>query len=268
MNELDLQHIDAQIKAIICHIGKLVKGRKLDTQQVEEKKHARDLVTNVDKAVQDMLTKNILSIMPKAIVFGEESTEQLSHFDIPSLWILDPIDGTSNFVKQRKDYAIMLAYFENLVPKLSYIYDVEQEVLYSAVRGKGVFVNGEKIERVSNLTLNQSLASIFVRKFYEVGNQEHELLIREVFDVRFGGCLGIDAAKVATGQFGAFISPRIAPWDFAPFFLFAQEQDLHLSTFEGDTLDLHQVSSIIFSTKQFYEDWNTLKLKNVKNVQL
>lgn len=261
MNELDLQCIDAQIKSTICRIGKLVKDRKLDMQQVEEKMHARDLVTNVDKRVQDMLTNNILSMMPNTIIFGEESKEQLSHFDIPSLWIIDPIDGTSNFVKQRQDYAIMLAYFENLVPKLSYIYDVEQELLYSAVRGKGVFVNDKKIERVSNLKLNQSLASIFVRKFYEVGSQEHELLIREVFDVRFGGCLGIDAAKVVTGQFGAFVSPRIAPWDFAPFFLLAEELDLHLSTFNGEPLDLNQFSSIVFSTKQFYKDWEKLREK-------
>lgn len=254
-----LQTIDQQIRSTILAIGQDVRNKTLAMAAVEEKKNHRDLVTNVDKAVQDLLQEAILAVMPEALVFGEESKEQVADLNVPALWIIDPIDGTSNFVKQGTDYAIMLAYFEQLEPVLSYVYDVERDLLYWAVKGQGFFVNGEPVAEVANKGMSDSLASIFIRKFIEKGNDTYLPLVREVFDVRFGGSLGIDGARVATGQFGAFVSPRIAPWDFAPFLLWARELDLHLSDFEGKALDLHEFSSIIFSTKQFYQDWQALQ---------
>lgn len=256
---MNLAQIHERMKSIILDIGKRVREDTLTTVSIEQKKHARDLVTSVDKEVQQLLSEAILQTMPNTVVFGEESKEKLKNYNVPSLWIIDPIDGTSNFVKQKRDYAIMLAYFENLEPKLSYIYDVEADILYSAEQGRGVYVNDRRITSVDNVGLSDSLASIFIRKFYEIGSHEDDLLIKEVFDVRFGGSLGLDGVRVATGQFGAFISPRIAPWDFAPFFLLANELDLHLSDFDGKPLDLHQFSSIVFSTKQFFKDWQVLK---------
>lgn len=256
-----INQIDSALRSMILEIGQKVREQTIAMAEVEEKKNHRDLVTNVDKDVQEQLKQAILELMPDTIVFGEESKEEMTDFNLPSLWIIDPIDGTSNFVKQGLDYAIMLAYFEHLEPVLSYVYDVERDILYWAVKGEGFFVNGEPVRQVPNKGIRDSLASIFIRKFIEKGNDAYLPLVREVFDVRFGGSLGIDGARVATGQFGAFVSPRIAPWDFAPFFLWAKELGLHLSDFDGKPLDLHQFSSIIFSTHQFYEDWQKLKSK-------
>ncbi|MET3557653.1 fructose-1,6-bisphosphatase/inositol monophosphatase family enzyme [Streptococcus rupicaprae] len=262
---VDLKQIDEQLRRIILDIGRGVRESTIAMAQIEEKKNHRDLVTNVDKEVQELLKTALLDLMPDTLVFGEESKETVTDFNVPSLWIIDPIDGTSNFVKQHTDYAIMLAYFEHLEPKLSYIYDVERDILYWSVEGQGFFVNGKQIRSVKNKGMNDSLASIFIRKFIEHGRDEYILLAKESFDVRFGGSLGIDGARVATGQFGAFISPRIAPWDFAPFFLFAKELDLQLSDFDGKPLDLHQFGSIILSTKQYYADWK--KFQSYDNIE-
>ncbi len=119
--------------------------------------------------------------------------------EINHLWIMDPIDGTANLVKQQEDYCIILAYFYEGKPMLSYVYDYPHKKLYKAIRGEGAFCNGIKMEEPPSLKLEDAIISFNA----QVMNLD---TVQDLFDASFSyrlvGACGLDSMRVAKGQFG------------------------------------------------------------------
>lgn len=249
---------DLKIKKWLHEIKEKIDQETFVIETIETKSDHRDLVSTVDKLVENYLRDKITLCFPEDIIVGEESSLSLSDIDISkNIWIIDPIDATANFLKQGTDYCILIAYFENTVPKLSYIFDVEKDELIYAIENKGVFNNEKKIENVEPQNIKESLVSLDVRKL--IGSRLFNQIINEAFDVRYIGCAGLDGSKVITGKFGAYLCPQLHPWDYAPFILIAKELNLHFSDFEGNDIEFCSVSDVILSSKTFY---NSIKLIN------
>ena len=116
-------------KQIIREAGDLIKSSMLSNLQVEEKTRFDDLVTNVDKSTQELLVTKIKKYYPNDNIFAEENGLRHSISD-GNVWVLDPIDGTVNFVAQRTHFAVMIGYYENGVGQFGLIYDVMNDLLY------------------------------------------------------------------------------------------------------------------------------------------
>ena len=168
------------------------------------------------------------------------------------LWVIDPIDGTSNFVKQADDYGILVAYFQNGDPILSYIYEVETNTLVSAVKEQGVFINDQSIEAPVNAKLNEAFISINPRKMN--GTDLLTFVAENGFDLRFFGSSVSDALRVVVGKYGAFISPESMPWDRAPYLLIANELGLHMSQFNGEKSTVVGDENFFFGTEAIFEE--------------
>ena len=164
------------------------------------KKNRFDLVTNVDKSIQQKFESFLKEHYPSHQLFAEEKSNSEINAKEGHVWIMDPIDGTTNLVKQQEDYCIILAYFENGQPKLSYIYDYAHKIIYKAIEGKGAFMNNVKLESPEVLSLKDTIVS-FGSEY--VNEKLSKALYQSSFSVRYIGACGLDSVRVIKGQFGA-----------------------------------------------------------------
>ncbi len=116
-------------QTIVLEAGNFLRQHLHDDLQIEEKGDFTDLVTHLDKQVQEMLTQQIQSRYQGDGILGEEGGD-VSSIHEGNVWVIDPIDGTTNFIAQKTDFAIMIAYFENGVGKFGIIYDVMRDKLF------------------------------------------------------------------------------------------------------------------------------------------
>lgn len=250
MNDLDVQAMDRQVKQWLKKIKNDIL-HDLSTLQVKTKRHERDLVTQKDKEVENFLRTQITNAYPQAQIIGEESARDNVIFDDALTWIIDPIDGTANFVKQKDEYCVMIACFMNKQPLLSYIYHMSEDKLLYAMRGYGVYLNEQKLSPPQNIPLNDAMVSADIRSL--AGTRLFDHLLAHSFDIRYIGCSGLDAMKVFTGCFGAFFAPKVGgPWDYAPYFLIAEELGLHLCAWDKQPLRIEKTTGFILSTKRIY----------------
>lgn len=219
--------------------------------KINEKLDFRDLVSEVDVAVERKLTEYIQSLPGDHVILGEETNNDVD-LNADNLWVIDPIDGTSNFIKQADDYGILVAYFKKGVPTLSYMYEVETNTLLVAQKGHGVTINGELADAPANVRLNEALISMNPRKMS--GTDLLDYLAHHAFDIRFLGSSISDALRVFTGKYGAFVSPESMPWDRAPYMLIAKEFGLHMSKFNGEKSTIHGDENFFIGTKAVYND--------------
>lgn len=248
----DLVQIDTWMQDLLRTIPKLLEA--IDIGDIEEKSNARDLVTAVDKGLEDYLTKAILERFPDHNILGEETFIADKVYDQTDLWVIDPIDGTTNFVKQGDQFCTLVAYFHDGEPLLSYIYEIRQDKLYHAMAGKGVSIDGELLEKPTNLHLHEVISSVDVRRMYINYEDLFSRLIHGSFATRAVGTCGLDTARVIDGRFGIYLNYLSGPWDYAPLFLMAKEMDLVFLKLDWTPMTLDHMGGFVLSTPQAYDD--------------
>ncbi len=248
----DLASIDVWMQDILRTIPHFLEVT--DIGEVQEKSNPRDLVTAVDKGLEDYLTQAILEKFPDHNILGEETYVKDKIYDKKDLWVIDPIDGTTNFVKQGDQFCTLVAYFHDGKPLLSYIYEIRRDKLYHAMAGKGVFLDGEPLATPKNLPLHEVISSVDVRRMFIFNEDLFGRLVRGSFATRTVGTCGLDGARVVDGRFGIYLNYLSGPWDYAPYFLMAQELDLIFLNLDHKPMSLDHMGGFILSTRQAYED--------------
>lgn len=219
--------------------------------KIDEKADFRDLVSEVDIAVEKKLTEHIHSLTGEQTILGEETNEDIDE-KAEHLWVIDPIDGTSNFIKQADDYGILVAYFKKGIPILSFIYEVKTNQLVVAEKDKGVTLNGEPLSPPEDLALDDGFISINPRKMVDTDLMTY--VAKNGFDIRFLGSSASDSMRVIEGKYAAFVSPESEPWDRAPQILIAKELGLQMSQFNGEESTIVGNEPFFFGTKAVYDD--------------
>lgn len=242
-----------EVLSWINEIKVLIKKSLSDENiEVSMKRDHRDLVTSLDKEVENILASRIRSTYKDHLILGEEENHLLKDRDVGKIWIIDPIDGTNNFVKQRDDFCVLISYYENNEGILGYIYDVTRDDLYYAIKDEGAFCNGIEMEKPSIIQLKDGLVSTFVRLMDEKGFLKK--LIDSSFDIRYYGCGGIDSIKVFQGKLAAFVNPRSGAWDLAAQIIFAREMGLKVLKFNGEPVNYLKGGDWILANKGSYEE--------------
>ncbi|MBP2623096.1 inositol monophosphatase family protein [Streptococcus oricebi] len=215
--------------------------------KVETKSGPTDLVTQLDQEVQDFLVERILARYPQDGILAEE--KGLRHqIDQGPVWIIDPIDGTTNFVTQRRDYAIMLAYFEDGVGQFGIIYDVSRGEIYHGGGRFDVYCNEKKLPPFQNKPLSDFLlaanAGMLESNHWGVAD-----LAKETLGVRVYGSAGISFSKVLSGQLLTYLS-YIWPWDYAAAAVMGEKLGYCLLTFDGERPDFQTRQGVIMLPKE------------------
>lgn len=248
-----IREYDEFIRKLIKRIPQVIKS--IEIEKVDTKSGDRDLVTAVDKGLEEFLRTKILERFPDHEILGEETYDPEAEYSTKNLWVIDPIDGTTNFVKQRNDFCTIISYFENGKAMLTYIYEVMKDDLYHGIRNEGVFLNGVKLPKPKNIGLGEAILTTDIRRLYMYRNELFDIVARESFAVRSIGTSGLEGTRVATGRTGGYVNYTGGPWDYSPFFLFSRELGLVFKTLNGEDLEINSgYTNFILCTERVYKE--------------
>lgn len=199
-------------KELIYEAGRYIRDNMTKDLTIEEKSTFDDLVTDLDKAVQSLMVKRINSTYPQDHVFAEEN-DLVADINNGAVWVLDPIDGTINFVVQGCDFAVMIAYYENGIGQFGLIYDVMNDLLYNGGGQFEVKVNDKVLKPFQDRPFNRSLigANNGMCAQNVMGIADFG---RQTLGIRGIGSAGLSICRVLEGRLMAYFS-NISPWDYA-----------------------------------------------------
>lgn len=221
--------------------------------EIDQKSGRNDLVTNMDKETETFFVEKIKEHFPDHRVFGEEGIAEKLEDLAGVVWIIDPIDGTLNFVLQQRDFAISIAIYVDGVGELAYIYDVEREELYTGERGKGAYLNGKKIPPLDkNKTLDDLLLIINQSTLYHY--PELRKAISRSRGLRLQGAATLEFMSVATGRAGAYVSRTLQPWDIAAGKIIAGEIGAIVTRMDGTEIDMLTGGTIVVASPKIHEE--------------
>ncbi len=197
-------------------------GRSL---HVKRKESQASVVTEADVAVERFLTGRIRARFPEHNILGEETGWQNRGSEFT--WVIDPVDGTSNFAAGLPWFGVMLAVLRNAQPVMAAVYLPATGTFYFTEKGKGVFRNGKRV-RVSNATkLSDVLCSFALdptpdRRQTRRNTELFQRMLASARNLRMTNCL-VDFCSTVDGRFGACLNQMTKIWDIAPFVLMLQE---------------------------------------------
>lgn len=246
---MDLKQIDQYAKSIIVEAAKRIRNAFSYNLVIETKSNANDLVTNIDRETELFFIEKIKSFDPTHKILGEEGMgEKVESLD-GVVWIIDPIDGTMNFVKQHRHFMISIGIFIDGIGKLGYIYDVMREDLFNAIAGEGAWYNASPLRKLQPVKIEESVIGINAHWVAPNRHIHHEKvieLVRKVRGTRSYGSAAMEIAFVVSGKLDAYVSMRLSPWDIAGGIIIAQEVGAIATNLHGEGFDfLHQDTFII-----------------------
>ncbi len=220
----------------LIEAGKIISSRILTKKIIDHKSTDVDLVTEVDREVELFLMDKLAALLPGSEFLSEETASEIKTAE--KLWIMDPIDGTLNFVHGFPMVCISLALHENGVPTHAYVYNPIINYLFEAQRGQGAKLNGIKIHVSKNTKFKECLLSTGFPYDYPT-NAENNLnyfdhFNRRVQGVRRPGSAALDMAFTASGTFDGFWEWHLKPWDVAAGILLIEEAGGVVTNFDGD----------------------------------
>lgn len=249
MKHTQLVELDQEIREWFKGLDTLIP-ELIEQMQTETKANAFDFVTNVDHAIQNHFERYLKQHHPNHQLFAEEKNNDLVNARVGDVWMMDPIDGTANLVKQQTDYCIILSYFKDSEIQLSYIYDFPHRTLYKAIKGIGAFENDKQLPKVAPKAIEDVILSYNI---YVLNESTLNDLKAAAFSYRLIGSCGLDSVRVFKGQFGAHINTNAKPWDISAQFLFAQELGLKMTNLNNEPIDFVEGGPFIISNSGCHE---------------
>jgi Archaeal fructose-1,6-bisphosphatase and related enzymes of inositol monophosphatase family len=193
--------------------------RNFNTELDVMEKSSNNLVTRADLESEEMILSSIRKIFPGHSFLAEENHP--AQPTMPEhLWIIDPLDGTTNFVHGIPHFCISIAYAHHGEVKMGLVYDPLREELFTAIAEEGAFLNDKKIGVSQSGALNKSV--IATGFYYDRGalmektlETIHALFKQNIRDMRRTGSAALDMCWVACGRFDGYFEYLLSPWDFS-----------------------------------------------------
>lgn len=233
---MNLQEVQSAAIACIRSVATFIQEEagKISNTDVETKS-LNSLVTYVDKTAETLLVNGLSAIMPASVFLTEENTIEQGSGNYR--WIIDPLDGTTNFIHQVPVYAISVALEKDGVIVIGIVYELNRNELFTAIKGGGAFLNNNMIQVKSNhLLANALIATGFpYYDFQQLDNYIRTLrfLMEHTRGIRRLGSAAVDLCYTACGRFDAFFEYSLSPWDVAAGGLILQEAGGEVKDFSG-----------------------------------
>ena len=228
---------EKKILRIMRRAGKTVRRADLASGGVFKKgEDTANLVTVYDRAVQEYLKREILRLYPEAVFMAEEQENDPAVISADCCFVIDPIDGTANFVHGMKRSAISVGLLSHGEAVFGAVYDPYLDEMFYATRGGGTFVNGRPIS-VSSRPPQDALTVFgttpYEKEYAPVTFALAEVLFCKTRDVRRSGVAALDMAYVAAGRCDMYVEWHLSPWDIAAGILLVREAGGVVSDLDG-----------------------------------
>lgn len=234
-----------------------------------DEKAKNDFVTDVDRESEEIIKGHIKSHFKNHDILAEESSAERNAS--PFLWIIDPLDGTLNYIHGLPNFAVSIALEIEGNLAMGVIYEPLRDSIYSAMRGHGSFKNGKRIHVSHSQTLSTSLiATGFPFRIKDIIDS-YLKVFKDFFmhatGIRRGGSACLDLAYTAEGIFGGFFECALSPWDMAAGVLLVEEAGGVVTDFKGNNQYL-KTGNIIAATKGVHQEMIRIIQATFKNLQL
>lgn len=207
-----------------------------------------NFVTEYDSRVQKDLFGRLAEILPEAQFMGEEDDASASYTDKGYLFIIDPIDGTTNFIRQNHTSCISAGLLKDGECVLGVVYNPYRKELFHAEKGRGAYLNGSPIH-VSGEPLSNGLLLFGTSPYYEeLAEPAFDLAyryFRKCLDLRRSGSAAIDLCDIACGRAELYFELRLSPWDYAASSLIIKEAGGYISGCRLTPLQFQHPQSVV-----------------------
>tara|TARA_R110000868_G_scaffold292985_1_gene553482 strand:+ start:726 stop:1529 length:804 start_codon:yes stop_codon:yes gene_type:complete len=238
---MDISTIDLpDITCHVCSVARKAGAFILDEQKVftskkVEVKGHNDFVSYVDKGAEKIIVAELKKLLPQAGFITEEGTEKQD--DNPLKWVIDPLDGTTNFIHGMPFFAVSIALLYEKEPLIGVVFEINHDEMFSAWKGGGAFLNGVGIQTSEAPTVADSLLGTGF-PYYDYHKLDEYLalfkhLMKHSHGIRRPGSAATDLAYVACGRFDGFYEYSLSPWDVAAGILLVKEAGGNVSDFSG-----------------------------------
>lgn len=235
----DLQRWQQVAETVAVDAGQLIYRMLAEPRQITSKGF-RDVVTDADVAAQHQITTAIRAHFPEHCFFVEEEDSTLPRTG-PVRWIIDPIDGTSNYSRGIPIFTVSIAAAVDEEVVVGVIYDALHQELFSAARGQGATLNGQPLAVSAISDLGDALISMDWGRKRAIRTQAlagFQALAHHVRGVRSIGSAALALAWVAAGRLEAYLNYRLSAWDIAAGLLLIQEAGGQATDASGHSLCL------------------------------
>ena len=248
-----------KITEIVKEAGKIVLSAHNQENTVTVKEGKKNFVTKYDVAVQEFLFNKLGEAFPEAEFVGEEGEND---FESKALrFIIDPIDGTTNFMQDYRCSCISVALCKENDVIAGVVYNPYTDELFSAEKGKGANLNGNRI-KVSDRPLSDGLALFGTSPYHPENTDETFALLRKVFDfsrdIRRSGSAAYDICTVACGRCEVFFEKGLQPWDIAAGTLILKEAGGVALNYQGREISFSAPNDVVFANPKAYKEFITL----------
>lgn len=254
VNYSELLHI---VKEWVEEAGEAIRVSMDKPLNIETKSNVNDLVTEMDYQTEAFFKEKIAAHYPDHEMLGEEGTGESLHSTKGVLWIIDPIDGTTNFVHQQYNFAISIGIFEDGVGQLGLVYDVMKREWFTALKGEGAFQNEKKLDARKPVTLEKAIVGLnsrwLVWEHKNGGGLLHDL-VQKSRSARSYGSAALELCYVACGRLDTYINLRLSPWDYAGSLIILDEVGASATTFSNEKPSLLNKGSFIASAPVLHEE--------------
>ncbi len=259
----NISHIHTQTEQLIRKVGDFIcaESAHFSSDKIEYK-GKNNLVSYVDKTAEKMLVTGCSDILPNCGFINEETGEHKGTNDF--VWIIDPLDGTTNFTHGLPVYAISVALQQKEETILGFVYYMSMNEMFSAIKGQGAFLNGKQIFVSERNNIGDSLiATGFPYMDFAWMDEYIETLkafLRASQGMRRMGSAAIDLAYVACGRFEGFWENKLSAWDVAAGVLLVEEAGGKVTDFLGGNNYLFG-KQIIASNRKIHAEMRKIIMK-------
>lgn len=254
-----------EIVKVVEEAGEILLSASHIEESVEEKSGHANFVTAYDKKVQNFLFSRLKKVLPEAVFIGEEEEEHQS-LPIGYAFIIDPIDGTTNFMKGYNVSSISVGLLKAGLPEIGVVYNPYLKEVFYARKGIGAFCNGQSIQAskhglsdglilFGSAPYNEELA----RKSFDWA---YNLFIRSM-DVRRSGSAAIDLCNIACGRAELYFELLLSPWDYAAGALIVTEAGGCICTPSGGKLVFDEKCGVVAAGEKAMKDFKELLQENI-----
>ena len=242
---------------IVRKAGEIVLNAHHIQDNVQSKEGSANFVTKYDIEVQNYLYQELSMIYPTATFIGEEDEKKDSN-QSEYCFIIDPIDGTTNFIFDYRHSAIAVGLMHHNEMFAGVVYNPYLNEMFYAERGKGAFLNGRQL-KLNNLSLSEGIVAIGTCPYYREKADETFRIARTLYDqaldVRRSGSAALDICYVAAGRFVLYYEMLISTWDYAAASLVLTEAGGCISSMDRTVLPFHNPCSVLAATPSAYEEF-------------
>lgn len=255
--DIDLNSATVVAKQAARTAGEILLSMK-GTAAVRNKS-GKDLVTDADFAAQIAISQVLVAAFSDHGFLGEEgnagvsAAQQTANAESPFQWVVDPLDGTTNYAHGFPQYAVSIALTYERQPILGVIYDPEADELFSAARGMGAFKNGQAISTSKRVELSESLIAAGLSPNLQEDSEEVKKLIKMLTacgGLRRLGSAALNLCYVACGRLDGYWAGTLKIWDLAAGLLIVREASGVVTDFSGDDQRALQGALIAASTRE------------------